>query len=70
MQAMEEADCKHFISSTLFAIATLAFAESGQTTIQRKVGNRIGGLRTLFVFYSRLQIMSYGHLHLLPYQTI
>src|ERR1700677_2561169 len=54
----------------LLAIATLAFVESGRTTVQCKVGNRVCGLRTLFVLDSRLQSLSYGHPHLLPYQII
>jgi hypothetical protein len=60
-----------FASSPMFpAIATLAFAESGWTTVQRKVGNSMRGLRTLFVLNSRLQGLSYSHPDLLPYQVI
>jgi hypothetical protein len=58
------------ISPMFSAIATLAFAESGWTTVQRKVGNWMGGLRTPFVLNSRLPSLSYDHLDLLVYQTI
>jgi hypothetical protein len=84
MQVMEEADHEHFISSMLFAIsfvlfatspmlpaiATLAFAESGWTTVQRKVGNWTRGLRTLFVLNRHLPSLSYDHPDFLVYQTI
>ena len=61
-----------FASSLIFPeIATLAFAESGCTTArQRKVGNWMGVLCTLFVLNGRLQGLSYGHPYLLPYQII
>jgi hypothetical protein len=51
-------------------IATLAFVESGWTTVQHKVRNWMGGLRTLFVLNSRLPSLSYDHPDLLPYQII
>ena len=61
-----------FASSLIFTeIATLAFAESGGTTVrQRKLVNWMGGLRTLFVFNSRLGSLSYDHPDLLVYQII
>ena len=58
------------ISPMFPAIATLAFAESGWITIQRKVGKWKGGLRTLFVLNSRFPSLSYDHPDLLVYQTI
>jgi hypothetical protein len=84
VQVMEAADHEHFISSMLFsispvffiispmfpAIATLAFAESAWTTVQREVGNYIGALRTLFVLNRHLPNLSYDHPDLLVYQTI
>ena len=80
IQVTEVADHEHFISSVFFSIpsvvfvilpiATLAFAESGWTTIQRKVGNWMGSLLALFVLNSRLVSLSYGHPDLLPYQII
>jgi hypothetical protein len=60
-----------FAISPMFpAIATLAFAESAWTTVQRKVGNYIGGLRTLLVLNCHLPNLSYDHPDLLVYQTI
>ena len=57
-------------SPILSAMVTLAFAESGWTTIQRKAGNLRGGLLTFFVLHSRLVNLSYDHPDLLVYQTI
>jgi hypothetical protein len=58
-----------FITSPMLSvITTLAFADSGWRTVQHKVGNWIGNLRTLFVLNSRLESLSYGHPNLLLYQ--
>ena len=57
-------------SPILPTIAKLAFAESGWTTTQHKVGNWMGSLRTLFVLNSRLEGLSYDHPDLLVYQII
>ena len=51
-------------------MVTLAFAESDWTTIQREVGNLMGGLLTFFVLYSCLVNLSYDHPDFLVYQTI
>ncbi len=69
-RAMEIEDHEHFISSRLFAIATLAFFASGRTKVQRKVGEWSEGLRTIFVLNSGLHSLSHGHPDLLLYQAI
>ena len=58
------------ISPMLPIIATLAFAESGWTTIQWEVGSWMGSLRTLFVLNSRLIGVSHSHRDLLQHQII
>ena len=64
------ADHEHFISSRLIAIARLALLASGWTMVQRQVRNLSDGLRTISVFSSGLQNLSYGHPDLLLYQAV
>jgi hypothetical protein len=51
-------------------MGTLAFAEAGWTTAQRKKGNRMSILRTPFMLNSRLDTLNCGHPDRLEYQTI